>query len=48
VVPSMMKPENLRGNLQAVEHCRFTDEELRTLREALTRQEPEPSVRADR
>jgi aryl-alcohol dehydrogenase-like predicted oxidoreductase len=48
VVPSMMRPANLRLNLQAVEHCRFTDEELRTLREALTGQEPEPAAMAAR
>jgi aryl-alcohol dehydrogenase-like predicted oxidoreductase len=35
VVPAMMRVENLKRNVQAVERCRFTDEELGRLREEL-------------
>jgi len=35
VIPAMMKLEHLAANVRAVEHCRFTLEELALLRAAL-------------
>ena len=35
VIPAMMQLDHLRGNVRAVEQCRFTDEELQRLRVAL-------------
>jgi aryl-alcohol dehydrogenase-like predicted oxidoreductase len=32
VIPSMMKPTHLRDNIEAVEHCRFTAQELSVIR----------------
>jgi aryl-alcohol dehydrogenase-like predicted oxidoreductase len=37
VIPAMMLPAHLAGNVRAVEECRFTAEELAMLREALRR-----------
>ncbi len=36
VIPAMIKPEHLAANVRAVEHCRFTPEELALLRNALS------------
>jgi len=36
VVPSMLRPEHLRANVAAMEHSRFTAEELQWVRAALT------------
>jgi aryl-alcohol dehydrogenase-like predicted oxidoreductase len=36
VIPAMMKPEHLAGNIRAVENCRFTPEELTLLRGKLS------------
>jgi aryl-alcohol dehydrogenase-like predicted oxidoreductase len=36
VIPAMMKPGHLAANLRAVEHCRFTPDELALLRAALS------------
>jgi hypothetical protein len=33
VVPAMMRPASLAGNVRAVEQCRFTPEELGLLRQ---------------
>jgi hypothetical protein len=33
VVPAMMRPESLAGNVRAVEACRFTPDELSVLRQ---------------
>ena len=38
IVPAMMRPANLRGNVRAIEHCRFTHPELDLLRDDLIRQ----------
>jgi aryl-alcohol dehydrogenase-like predicted oxidoreductase len=38
VVPAMMRPASLRSNLLAIDHCRFTPEEIHQLREELMRQ----------
>jgi len=35
VIPAMMQPKHLRSNIQAVESCRFSPEELAALRTAL-------------
>lgn len=35
VVPAMMKPEHLRSNVQAIDSCRFSVDEIRLLREDL-------------
>lgn len=35
VMPSMVHLENLRRNVRAIEHCRFTSEEIACLRETL-------------
>jgi aryl-alcohol dehydrogenase-like predicted oxidoreductase len=35
VIPAMMQPKHLRSNIQAVESCRFSPEELAVLRTAL-------------
>jgi aryl-alcohol dehydrogenase-like predicted oxidoreductase len=35
VIPAMMKPEHLAANIRAVQHCRFTPDELALLRSAL-------------
>lgn len=35
VIPAMMNPRHLAGNVRAVEHCRFSVEELATLRGVL-------------
>ena len=35
VVPAMMKPAHIQGNIRSVEQCRFTDEELALLRTRL-------------
>ncbi len=35
IVPSMMRPENLRSNVAALQNCRFTPEQLTLLRERL-------------
>jgi aryl-alcohol dehydrogenase-like predicted oxidoreductase len=35
VIPAMMHPEHLAGNVRAVEQCRFTQEELVLLRRAM-------------
>ena len=39
IVPAMMKAENLRDNVAAVEHCRFTPDELNLLRSVLATSE---------
>jgi aryl-alcohol dehydrogenase-like predicted oxidoreductase len=36
VIPAMMQPAHLSGNVRAVEHCRFTADELALLRVALS------------
>ena len=36
VVPSMLRPDHLRANVAAMEHSRFTEEELQWFRAALT------------
>jgi aryl-alcohol dehydrogenase-like predicted oxidoreductase len=36
VIPAMMNPHHLAGNVRAVEKCRFSSEELATLRSVLT------------
>lgn len=36
VLPAMMRPEHIRSNVQAVEHSRFSDDEIDRLREALS------------
>lgn len=47
VVPAMMRPASLRSNLLAIDHCRFTPEEIHQLREELIRQtSPEGDRRA--
>jgi aryl-alcohol dehydrogenase-like predicted oxidoreductase len=38
VVPAMMRSTSLRSNALAIEHCRFTPEEIRLLRDELIRQ----------
>jgi aryl-alcohol dehydrogenase-like predicted oxidoreductase len=38
VVPAMMQPHHIQSNIQAVEKCRFSDEELDLLRKALSNQ----------
>jgi aryl-alcohol dehydrogenase-like predicted oxidoreductase len=45
VVPAMMRPASLRSNLLAIDHCRFTPEEIHQLRDELIRQ---TSTEADR
>ena len=35
VVPSMLRPDHLRANLAAIEHSRFSSEEIRWLRDAI-------------
>jgi len=35
VIPAMMQPKHLRSNIQAVESCRFSPEELASVRIAL-------------
>jgi len=35
VIPAMMRPEHLAGNVRAIEQCRFTQEELVLLRRAM-------------
>ncbi|MFC5861195.1 aldo/keto reductase [Acidicapsa dinghuensis] len=37
VLPSMMRSASLSGNVRALDHCRFTDEELDLIRVELTR-----------
>jgi len=37
VIPAMMQPRHLAGNVRAVENCRFTEDELAVLRDALGR-----------
>lgn len=34
-IPAMMRPEHVAANVRAIDHCRFTDEELQCLRQAL-------------
>ena len=36
VIPAMMDIRHLSVNIRAVEHCRFTSDELATLRAVLT------------
>jgi aryl-alcohol dehydrogenase-like predicted oxidoreductase len=40
VIPAMMQPRHIRSNVQAVESCRFTSEELAQLRAVLARNHP--------
>ena len=40
VLPSMVRNSSLKSNIQAIESCRFTLEELELLRQALIRQSP--------
>jgi hypothetical protein len=35
VVPTMMRPDNRKNNVHAVERCRFTPDEIQLLRGAL-------------
>jgi aryl-alcohol dehydrogenase-like predicted oxidoreductase len=35
VIPAMMQPAHIRANVQAIENCRFTSEELAEIRSAL-------------
>jgi aryl-alcohol dehydrogenase-like predicted oxidoreductase len=37
IVPAMMRPANLRSNVKAIENCRFTQAELKLLRDDLIR-----------
>jgi aryl-alcohol dehydrogenase-like predicted oxidoreductase len=45
VVPSMLKPEHLRANVAAMEHSRFTTEELQWVRAALRQKSSYTSLR---
>ena len=44
VVPAMVRVEHLRGNVRAVEACRFSEAELEVLRRALAREAASASV----
>jgi hypothetical protein len=46
IVPAMMNPENLRRNVHAIDHCRFTPEELVLLRDELIAQSDNPQAAA--
>ncbi len=41
VIAAMMQPRHISSNLRAIESCRFTGEELKTIRQLLAQQKPD-------